>query len=221
MPKQVTAKQLDRAERSLGSTTGQRYIHTKCPGCKRVTGANQNVQFLKEMRMDLADNGLLAEAPDNSTANDDALGLLNSLGIGFVTDAPVAPNPKSPNENAVPFTARTSLLELETDTTSIPNAKIFDDVSFKKKALVPIFVRANELYKSPDQLGATEQSNIFKPDDNPTDIERRRKIKNAKNQEPNVIKLADRIVQQQKRLSRGTTRLVMPVFKITFRQQGE
>ena len=171
--------------------------------------------------MDFANNGLLAEAPDNSTANEDAIGILNSLGIGFVTDAPLSPNPKSTNNNAVPFTARTSLLELETDTTSIPNAKIFDDVSFKKKAFVPIFVPINKLYKSPDELGATEQSNIFKPDDNPTDIERRQKIKLAKAITPNVIRLADQIIQNQKRFSRGSTKFVMPVFKITFRQQGE
>tara|TARA_B100000214_G_scaffold349053_1_gene301619 strand:+ start:72 stop:737 length:666 start_codon:yes stop_codon:yes gene_type:complete len=221
VPKQVTAKQLNRAEKSVGSTTGQRYIHTKCVGCKRASGANQNVQFLKQMRMDLADKGLLEEAPDVTTANDHAIGILNALGIGFVTKAPKSPNPKSPNDNAVLFTARTSLLELETDTTSIPNAKIFDDVSFKKKALEPIFVPINDLYKSPAELGATEQSNIFKPDDNPTDVERRRKIKNGKQEEPNVIKLADRIQAQQKRLSRSSTRLVMPVFKITFRQQGE
>ncbi len=221
MPKQITAKQLNRAEKSVGSTTGQRYIHTKCPGCKRTSGANQNVQFLKQMRMDLGDKGLLSEAPDNSTANDDAIGLLNSLGIGYVTDAPQSPNPKSSNDNAVPFTAHTSLLELETDTTSIPNAKIFDDVSFKKKSTVPIMVPINKLYKSPDELGATEQSNIFKPDDNRSNVERRRQLSARKKEEPNLIKLAEKLVQQQKRLSRGSTKLVMPVFKITFRQQGE
>ena len=221
MPKQVTAKQLNRAEKSIGSTTAQRYTQTKCPGCKRASGANQNVQFLKEMRMDFGQTGLLAEAPDNSEANDDAIGVLNSLGIGFVTNASPSPNPKSTNDSAVPFTANTSLLELETDTTSIPNAKIFDKVSFNKKAGVPIMVPIKNLYKTPDELGATEQSNIFKPDDNRTDVEKRRQISTTKKEEPNVVKLATKLISQQKRLSRGSTKFVMPVFKITFRQQGE
>ena len=219
MPRQITAKQLNRAIQAPGSTTGQRASPIKCPGCKRRSGADDNIQNLKKIRMKFGDLGLLAEPTDNMTANDDALGILSSMGCGIVTKAPKSPNPRTPVETAVPYDVNTSLLQLETDTTSIPNAKIFDSVSFHKKEGEPYMVPMNELFKPPTELSGTQRSNIFKPDDNPTDIEKKRKLNVRKKQTPNVVKLANEIIDQQQRL-RKRPKLMIPNFKIAYGAQG-
>ena len=220
MPRQVSARELIKSQDAVGTTTGARSTQTNCPGCKRKSGANSNVQLLKQTRMKFASAGLLAEAPDNSTANDDALGILSSMGIGFVTAAAKAPNPRSENQLVSNFVSDFSLLSLETDNTNIPNAKLFDKTSFNKKTTDPIFVKITDLYKSPVDADIDETSNIFKPDDNPTDIEKRHKLKVKKINTPNVVQLVQALQQQQQQIGKGRTRLMIPHYKIVYGKQG-
>jgi len=220
MPRQVRPKDLAKAQEVAGSTTGARRTQIKCPGCNKRTGPGQNIQNLKQARMNFANKGLLAEPPDNSTANDDALGILSSMGIGFVMTTPKAPSPRSPDSSVAQFAVDFSLLQLETDTTNIPNANLFDKVSFDKKQGPPLMVKIGELYKIPSELDAAETSNIFKPDDNPTDLEKRHKLRIQKINTPNVVRLVEQITKQQKRISKTSPRLMIPHFKIAYGKQG-
>jgi len=220
MPRQIRPKDLAHAQDTPGSTTGARRTHIRCPGCNRRSGPSQNVQNIKQARMHFAQKGLLAEAPDNSTPNDDALGILSSMGIGFVTTAPKSPSPRSPDDLVAPFASDFSLLQLETDATSIPNARLFDKVSFSKKQGSTLMVKISELYKPPSELGDDESSNIFKPDDNPTDLEKQHRMRIQKISTPNVVKLVEKLSAQQKRISKRSTRLMAPHFKIVYGKQG-
>jgi len=216
MPRQVTAKQLSRAQKNVGSTTGATYNKTYVPGCKRTGGANQNVQNLKDSRNLFADKGILGVASLDNSPKDDAMDILSSLGVGVIQDVMVQPNPRSPDMNKSKIQADFSLLKVETDMTRIPNAKIFDKKSQDIKLTSTKFVRIDEMYLSPSKISGGV-SNIFKPDDRMTDFERGHKIRNEKVSKKNVVKLTNEIIKQQKMIS---TRIMDPQFKIIMNKQG-
>ena len=215
MPRQVTAKSLKRNQNRPGSTTGNRRTHTKCPGCARKSGANHNVQFLKEIRNKFADRGLLAEATGQSTAIADAAAILSAMGIGAIDTTPKAPNPRSDNNQVSKIKADFSLLKLETDTTSIPNANLFDNIEFSKKVGAINLVPVNQLYTPPSELSVGDTSNIFKPDDNPTDIERGHNIELRSKNEANLLLLANKLISQQTNLGLRQVKLMSPIFKVS------
>ena len=70
----------------------------------------------------------MAEATEQSTAIADAAAILSAMGIGVIDKTPKAPNPRSDNNEVSKVKADFSLLKLETDTTSIPNANLFDNI---------------------------------------------------------------------------------------------
>ena len=215
MPRQISAKNLKVSQNRVGSTTGNRRTQAKCPGCARKSGANDNVQILKLIRNKFADRGLLAEAPDNSTAQADAMAILSSMGIGVITKTPKAPNPRSENNEVSRIKADFSLLKLETDTTAIPNANLFDNIEFSKKAGSVDLVPVKNLYTPPSELAVDEQSNIFKPDDNLTDVERGNNIRLEKKHDANLIILSQKLINQQTILGNRQVKLMSPIFKVS------
>ena len=220
MPRQVSVSTLKRQNSSPTNGVGAAYTKVKCPGCARRSGANQNVQFLKQTRMRFADKGLLAEAPDNATANDDALSILSSMGIGVITKAPKSPNPRSADNTSAYVKSDFSLLKLETDTAVLPSSTMLDSISFSKKTGGVLFVPMKKMYKPPSELALDEKSNIFKPDNNPTNIERRRAMRLIKQKDAKVLKLIQKIERQQSGLAGVRVRLMSPHYKIIMGKEG-
>ena len=100
--------------------------------------------------------------------------------------------------------------------TRIPNAKIFDKKSQDIKLTEPTFVKISDLYLAPSKISGGV-SNIFKPDDNRTDLEKSREAKVQKASKKNLVRLADMVMEQQKNIS---TRIMDPQFKIIMNKQG-
>ena len=59
--------------------------------------------------------------------------------------------------------------------------------NFSKKAGAVNLVPINQLYTPPSELSVGDTSNIFKPDDNPTDIERGHNIELLSKNEANLF----------------------------------
>ena len=138
------------------------------------------------------------------------------MGIGVVENTLKQPNPRSPSQEKSRMQADFSLLKLETDMTRIPNAKIFDKKSQDIKLTEPTFVKISDLYLAPSKISGGV-SNIFKPDDNRTDLEKSREAKVQKASKKNLVRLADMVMEQQKNIS---TRIMDPQFKIIMNKQG-
>ncbi len=220
MPRQLKVSSLLKNQEKPTNNSAATYRKTKCPGCERKTGANQNVQFLKETRMAFAKKGLLPEPADNETPQDDALSILSSMGIGIVTKAPKSPNPRSEENTSAYLKTDFSLLKLETDRTTLPNSLMFDSVSFSKKSGEVKFVPMKKLYKPPSELALDEKSNIFKPDNNPTKMRQRKKLREAKKANSNLLTLMFKIQKQQTNLADMKPRLMNTNFKIIMGKEG-
>ena len=215
MPRQIRAVDLIRSQNRVGSTTGNTYAPVSVPGCKRPGGPNQNVQFLSQTRDRFTKFGLLANKNIETTPIDASIDILSSMGIGVIESEAIAPNPRSENKTVVSMKVDFSLLKLETDNTIIPNARLFDKVSFHKQSGSPIFVPFNQMYKPPSELSVGDKANIFVPDDNLTNIERRKNIQLQNNAKPNLTKITQKLMQHQSKLAaNGEVRLMAPHFKI-------
>ena len=215
MSRQITAKSLSLKRRRPFNVTNSGIPKVPCPQCKRRNGrrtaALRNAQNLKNLRNQLSKAGLLAESAESGVVKD-AHHILSAMGIGCVTDVPVQPNPRSPDQSKVKVRSDFSLLKIETDKTVIPNANIFDKKSMRLKRGETKFVKASDI------IPFTQQSSFYKPPDPPTPREQRRALKERNRAEkPNVAAIVYQIFVHQQRLQ---TKLMDPNFKIAMKKVG-
>ena len=200
-------KQIEK-KRSPVKTTGRK-IYTS--GCKQVGGSVGSVALIKKTTNKLSRAGILPEPDKSTSANDNALSLLSSIGIGIVGQNASHRTPVLGEEKEGPsqkMNTTFSLLQIETDETIIPNAKIFDLKSVDKQLLGPELIKATDKFPNPGQ------NPFYTPDEQMTDIERAKKQQPNKGiNESNVINIANSLANIQIELP---TSFMLPEFKIAF-----
>ena len=201
-------KQIQKKRSPVKTTDRKIYIS----GCKEIGGSGGGAAGLtNKTTAKLSRSGILSEPDKSISANDNALLLLSSIGIGIVDQnashrTPVLGGEKSgPSQN---MNITFSLLQIETDETIIPNDKIFDLRSVDKQQLGPECVMASDKFPNP------AENPFFTPDEQLTDIERAKKQQPNKGiNESNVINIANSLVNMQIELP---TSLMLSEFKIAF-----
>lgn len=189
--------------------TTARKIYTS--DCKEVGGSVGSVALIKKTTTKLSRVGILPEPDKSTSANDNALSLLSSIGIGIVGQnashrtTVLGEEKEGPSQK---MNTTFSLLQIETDETTIPNAKIFDLRSVDKQQLGPECVMATDKFPNPGQ------NPFYTPDEQMTDIERAKKQQPNKGiNESNVINIANSLANLQIELP---TSFMLPELKIAF-----
>ena len=188
--------------------------HIPCFKCRSKRGAGGVAQSIKHVRITMSQHGF-AEISQNSTGIvDDSLSILTAMGVGVVDTFPIQSNPRNPVTTTLKMNRSFSLLKVETDKMTIPNANIIDVKSRILKRGETKLISASEF------VPALEIANsaMLKPDD----IGSRAQIKNMRDrrdnaQKKNCSQLAKAIIKQQRNLP---VQYMDPTFKLITRKAG-